>query len=195
MKFLDRIRKEKSCNDELNILDIDNNIFFSLDGYISLYVKIIPISFEYLSINEKERIIKRLTNELSGEREIIKIIVMSLPISTAEINDYIDDKRNKTKSAFKRRKLLEQIQEIKNISYNGEMVEKEIVIQLFKKGGVNEVNELYKRGKELLVKLQNAGLSAFILDKRGILQFFNSFLNMRFKNDNFNFIGSDVESE
>ena len=90
MKILDNIlnKKQISCNDELNILDIDDNICYFLDGYKSLYIKVTPIAFEYLSIEEKKRIINKVINELAGESETIKIITMSLPISTKEINDF-----------------------------------------------------------------------------------------------------------
>lgn len=193
MKFLDNILNKRNitCNEELNILDIDNNIFYSLDGYISIYIKVTPIAFEYLSKLEKQRIIKRLVNELAGEKEVIKILVMSLPISTKEINDFLNTKRNHTKNAFKRSKLLEQIEEINRISYKGEMIEKQIIIQLFKKCENNDIEALEKRGKEFVLKLQNAGLSSYILDKHEILQFFNSFLNMKFKDEKFNNVWSD----
>lgn len=193
MKFLDNIlnKNQISCNDELNILDIDNNIFYSIDGYISIYIKVTPIAFEYLSNLEKQRIIKRLVNELAGEKEVIKILVMSLPISTKEISDFLNTKRNQTKNAFKRNKLLEQVEEINRISYKGEMIEKQIIIQLFQKCENNEIEALEKRGKEFVLKLQNAGLSSYILDKHEILQFFNSFLNMKFKNEKFNNVWSD----
>lgn len=193
MKFLDNILNKRNitCNEELNILDIDNNIFYSLDGYISIYIKVTPIAFEYLSNLEKQRIIKRLVNELAGEKEVIKILVMSLPISTKEISDFLNTKRNQTKNAFKRNKLLEQVEEINRISYKGEMIEKQIIIQLFQKCENNEIEALEKRGKEFVLKLQNAGLSSYILDKHEILQFFNSFLNMQFKNERFNNVWSD----
>lgn len=193
MKFLNnRLNKRNiTCNEELNILDIDNNIFYSLDGYISIYIKVTPIAFEYLSNLEKQRIIKRLVNELAGEKEVIKILVMSLPISTKEISDFLNTKRNQTKNVFKRNKLLEQVEEINRISYKGEMIEKQIIIQLFKKYENNEIEALEKRGKEFVLKLQNTGLSSYILDKHEILQFFNSFLNMQFKNERFNNVWSD----
>ena len=193
MKFLNnRLNKRNiTCNEELNILDIDNNIFYSLDGYISIYIKVTPIAFEYLSNLEKQRIIKRLVNELAGEKEVIKILVMSLPISTKEISDFLNTKRNQTKNVFKRNKLLEQVEEINRISYKGEMIEKQIIIQLFQKCENNEIEALEKRGKEFVSKLQNTGLSSYILDKHEILQFFNSFLNMQFKNERFNNVWSD----
>lgn len=180
-----------TCNEELNILDIDDNIFYSLDGYISLYIKVAPIPFDYLNKGEKKRIIKRLISELSGERDIIKIIVMSLPVSAKEINNFLDSIRNKTNNSFKRRKLLEEIEEIEKISYSGEMLEKQIFIQLFQKQGNNGREVLQKRGKEFVLKLQNSGLSSYILDKHEILQFFNSFLNMKFRKEQFNNVWSD----
>lgn len=193
MKILDNIlnKKQISCNDELNILDIDDNICYFLDGYISLYIKVTPIAFEYLSMEEKKRIINKVINELAGENETIKIITMSLPISTKEISDFLNDKRNKTRNAFKRSKLLEQIEEINKLSYKGEMIEKQIFIQLYQKDGNNAVQNLKKRGKEFVLKLQNAGMSSHILDKHEILQFFNSFLNMKFKNEEFSNVWSD----
>ena len=104
MKILDKLFKKNNmtCAEELNILDIEDNIFYSLDGYISTYIKIAPIPFEYLNKTEKKRIIDKLNTKLAGEREILKIIVMSLPISTKEINEYLNNKRNNTKNAFKR---------------------------------------------------------------------------------------------
>lgn len=196
MKFLDKIfnKNKLTCNEELNILDIDDNIFYSIDGYISLYIKVNPIPFEYLNQVDKLRIVKKIISELAGEREIIKIIVMSLPISTKEINDFLNVKRNKTKNAFKRRKLLEQIEEINRISYKGEMIEKQVIIQLFQKESKGAIQILEKRGKEFVLKLQNAGLSSYILDKHEILQFFNSFLNMKFRKEKIDNVWS-VENE
>lgn len=193
MKFLDNIfnKSKLTCNEELNILDIDDNIFYSIDGYISLYIKVNPIHFEYLNQVDKSRIVKKIISELAGEREIIKIIVMSLPISTKEINDFLNVKRNKTKNAFKRRKLLEQIEEINRISYKGEMIEKQVIIQLFQKENKGAIQILEKRGKEFVLKLQNAGLSSYILDKHEILQFFNSFLNMKFRKEKLDNVWSD----
>ena len=196
MKILDKIfnKNKLTCNEELNILDIDDNIFYSIDGYISLYIKVNPIPFEYLNQVDKLRIVKKIISELAGEREIIKIIVMSLPISTKEINDFLNVKRNKTKNAFKRRKLLEEIEEINRISYKGEMIEKQVIIQLFQKESKGAIQILEKRGKEFVLKLQNAGLSSYILDKHEILQFFNSFLNMKFRKEKIDNVWS-VENE
>ena len=84
MNILEKIfgNNTLSCDEELNILDIEDDIFYSLDDKASIYIKVEPIPFEYLSSNEKSIVVKRLTRELAGERDAIKIITMSLPIST-----------------------------------------------------------------------------------------------------------------
>lgn len=180
-----------SCDEELNILDIEDNIFYSLDNKVSIYIKIEPILFEYLSSDEKSIIVKRLTRELAGERDIIKIITMSLPISTVEVDKYLDEKRNSAKNSFKRSMLLKQIDDINKLSYRGEMIEKQVIIQLFQ-SSVDNVNEkLEKRAKEFVIKLQNAGITGHILNKREILQLFNSFLNMKLKEEHINDVWSD----
>lgn len=180
-----------SCDEELNILDIEDNIFYSLDNKVSIYIKIEPIPFEYLSSDEKSIIVKRLTRELAGERDIIKIITMSLPISTVEVDKYLDEKRNSAKNSFKRSMLLKQIDDINKLSYRGEMIEKQVIIQLFQ-SSVDNVNEkLEKRAKEFVIKLQNAGITSHILNKREILQLFNSFLNMKLKEEHINDVWSD----
>lgn len=182
-----------SCDEELNILDIEDNIFYSLDNKVSIYIKIEPIPFEYLSSDEKSIIVKRLTRELAGERDIIKIITMSLPISTVEVDKYLDEKRNSAKNSFKRSMLLKQIDDINKLSYRGEMIEKQVIIQLFQ-SSVDNVNEkLEKRAKEFVIKLQNAGITSHILNKREILQLFNSFLNMKLKEEHINDIWSDED--
>ena len=194
-KLTDFFNKRKiTCEEELNILDIEDNIFFSLDNTISIYLKVEAIPFEYLDIKQKQEIIKRFIMELAGEKEIIKIIVMSLPVSL-EVNKYLNDKRHLTKNSFKRNMISKQIEEIKELRDKGEMLEKKIFIQIFKNNNDNyAIEELNKRANELSLKLKNVGFNNTIMNRYEILQFFNSFLNLRFKNENINNIWSD-ESE
>lgn len=195
MNILEKIfgNNTLSCDEELNILDIEDDIFYSLDNKASIYIKVEPIPFEYLSSNEKSIVVKRLTRELAGERDAIKIITMSLPISTVEVDKYLDEKRNSAKNSFKRSMLLKQIDDINKLSYRGEMIEKQVIIQLFQ-NSVDNVNEkLEKRAKEFVIKLQNAGITSHILNKREILQLFNSFLNMKLKEESINDVWSDAD--
>lgn len=195
MNILEKIfgNNTLSCDEELNILDIEDDIFYSLDNKASIYIKVEPIPFEYLSSNEKSILVKRLTRELAGERNVIKILTMSLPISTVEVDKYLDEKRNNAKNSFKRSMLLKQINDINKLSYRGEMIEKQVIIQLFQ-NSVDNVNEkLEKRAKEFVIKLQNAGITSHILNKREILQLFNSFLNMKLKEEHINDIWSDED--
>ncbi len=180
MNILEKIFKNNilSCDEELNILDIDDDIFYSLDNKASIYIKIEPISFEYLSNSEKSVVVKRLSKELAGERDIIKIITMSLPISTLEVDRYLEQKRKENNNSFKRSMLLKQINDINKLSYKGEMIEKQVVIQLFQ-NDTDNISKLKDRAKEFVIKLQNAGISSYILNKREIIQLFNSFLNMK----------------
>ena len=193
MNILEKIfgNNTLSCDEELNILDIEDDIFYSLDNKASIYIKVEPISFEYLSSNEKSIVVKRLTGELAGERDAIKIITMSLPISTVEVDKYLDEKRNSAKNSFKRSMLLKQIDDINKLSYRGEMIEKQVITQLFQNSVYNVNEKLEKRAKEFVIKLQNAGINCHILNKREILQLFNSFLNMKIKEESINNVWSD----
>lgn len=193
MNILEKIfgNNTLSCDEELNILDIEDDIFYSLDNKASIYIKVEPIPFEYLSSNEKSIVVKRLTRELAGERDAIKIITMSLPISTVEVDKYLDEKRNSAKNSFKRSMLLKQIDDINKLSYRGEMIEKQVIIQLFQNSVDNMDEKLKKRAKEFVIKLQNAGITSHILNKREILQLFNSFLNMKLKEESINDVWSD----
>ncbi len=182
-----------SCADELNILDIENDIFYSLDNKASIYIKVEPIPFEYLSNSEKSIVVKRLTRELAGEREPIKIITMSLPISTLEVDKYLENKRNSAKNSFKRSLLLKQIEDINRLSYKGEMIEKQIIVQLFQNNVDNVEEKLEKRAKEFVIKLQNAGITSHILNRKEILQLFNSFINMKLKEEHIDNVWSDED--
>jgi len=173
-----------SCEEELNILDIEDDIFYSIDNKASIYIKIDPIPFEYLSSNEKNIIVKRLTSELAGQRDIIKIITMSLPVLISEISKYLLEKRRETKNAFKRKKLLEQVNDIEELINKEKIVEKRVIVQLFNKIENDVYEKLGKRAKEFVIKLQNAGIKSHILQNKQILQLFNSFLNMKFEKEN-----------
>lgn len=193
MNIIQKIFENKnlSCDEELNILDIEDDIFYSLDNKISMYIRVEPIPFEYLSSNEKSIVVKRLTREIAGERDAIKIITMSLPISTTEVDKYLDEKRNNAKNSFKRSMLLKQIDDINKLSYRGEMIEKQVIVQLFYNNEYDAQEKLKKRAKEFVVKLQNAGITSHILNKREILQLFNSFINMKLKEEYINNVWSD----
>jgi len=182
MNIIEKILKNKnlSCNEELNILDIEDDIFYSLDNKISMYIKVEPIHFEYLNSNEKRIGGKRVNRGLAGGREGKKIIIMSLPISTLEVDRYLEEKRKNAKNSFRRSMLLKQIDDINKLSYRGEMIEKQIIIQLFYNNEDNSQEKLKKRAKEFVIKLHNAGINSHILNKIEILQLFNSFLNMKF---------------
>ena len=87
-------------------------------------------------------------------------------------------KKIKTNNSFKRICLLKQIEDINNLSMSGEMIEKQVFIQLFQKYEYDVEKSLINKANELVLKLQNAGLTSHILNKKEIIQLFNSFLQM-----------------
>ncbi len=185
MNILEKIFKNKtlSCEEELNILDIEDDIFYSIDNNSSIYIRVEPVPFEYLSSKEKSIIIKRLTRELAGQRDIMKIIIMSLPVLITEISKYLLEKRKSTQNAFKRNKLNEQIEDVGELINKEKIVEKRIIVQLFNKSENDVCEKLRKNAKEFINKLQNAGIKSYVLENKQILQLFNSFINMKFEKE------------
>ena len=73
------------------------------------------------------------------------------------------------------------------------MIEKQIIVQLFQNNVDNVEEKLEKRAKEFVIKLQNAGITSHILNRKEILQLFNSFLNMKLKEEHINNVWSDED--
>ena len=64
--FKKKKQKQKSCNEEINILDIRNNTIYTRDDYIIMALKIHSINMQLFSKRELNQKVKEITTELAN---------------------------------------------------------------------------------------------------------------------------------
>lgn len=172
--------KEKTCNEEVGILDIRNNYIYTRDGNVIAGIKIYSINTQLLTDREKENLINDLSAELSSEQEDIKYFNIARAVDISPLQEYLTEIINTTDNAIQKRLLKTHLQEVQRLSLNGEIVERQSFFMINAKYDDNSEKDLLKRCLDLSNKFERCGIKAEILDEPSLIQLCNSFLNMNY---------------
>ena len=77
--------KTKSCNEEINILDIKNNAIYTRDGYVIMALKLNSINIQLFSKRELNQKVKEITNELATDLKELKFLSISRPVDVTDL--------------------------------------------------------------------------------------------------------------
>ena len=61
--FAKKEEKQRSCNDEINILDIKNNAIYTRDNYVIMALKLNSINIQLFSKRELTQKVKEITSD------------------------------------------------------------------------------------------------------------------------------------
>ncbi len=173
-------RKNISCNDEINILDIKNNIIYTKDENVIIGIKIHSINIQLYSKRELNQKIKEITNELRTDLRELKFLSISRPVDISELIDKLREKLN-TVDDIKQKNLLKQnIKETIRLTVSGDAVERQNFVTIFEKRTDIAEKELLKNAMNLVNKFSNCGIKAEILSEQELIQLCNSVLNINF---------------
>jgi hypothetical protein len=172
--------KEKTCNEEVGILDIRNNYIYTRDGNVITGIKIYSINTQLLTDKEKENLINDLSAELSSEQEDIKYFNIARAVDISPLQEYLSEIIGTTDNAIQKRLLKTHLKEVQRMSLNGEIVERQSFIMINSKRTDNCEKDLLKRCMELSNKFERCDIKTEILDEASLIQLCNSFLNMNY---------------
>ena len=175
IKLFQKNKKIQSLNEFLNIKDIKNNYFYTLDNQVIVFIKVNPINIELLSDTELERKMDSETIEFSSEQYPYKIIVIPRAVDISEhIREQEELKKNLDNDVC--------IEIINNriiatteIVENKNIVENEFYIMLFDNVKDNIEHELNKRANSWINRLNNCELKSEVLEERDIILLIKSF--------------------
>ena len=170
--------KEKTCNEEVGILDIRNNYIYTRDGNVIAGIKIYSINTQLLTDREKENLINDLSAELSSEQDDIKYFNIARAVDISPLQEYLSELIGTTDNAIQKRLLKTHLKEVQRMSLNGEIVERQSFIMINSKRTDNCEKDLLKRCMELSNKFERCDIKTEILDEASLIQLCNSFLNM-----------------
>lgn len=178
-KFLKK-EKKKSCNDEINILDIKNNFIYTKDNYIIMALKIYAINMQLFSRRELNLKVKEVTNELANDLKELKFITVSRPVDVAGLVENLRVLSSETETQKQKNLLKQNIKETVRLTVTGDIVERQNFITIFEKNSDVAEKELQKRAMDLVNKFNNCGIRVEILGEQELIQLCNSTLNINF---------------
>lgn len=172
--------KIKTCNEEINILDIRNNAIYTRDDYIIMALKINSINIQLYSKRELNQKIKEITTELTNDLKELKFLSISRPVDVTGLIDKLREILSDAETQKRKNLLKQNIRETIRLTITGDVVERQNFITIFEKNTDIAEKELLKRAMDLVNKFANCGIKAEILNEQELIQLCNSTLNINF---------------
>lgn len=178
--FAKKEEKQRSCNDEINILDIKNNAIYTRDNYVIMALKLNSINIQLFSKRELTQKVKEITSELSSDLRELKFLSISRPVDVTELVEKLREILSKSDIQKQKNLLKQNIKETIRLTITGEVVERQNFITIFEKNSDTAEKELLKRAMDLVNKFGNCGIKVDILNEQELIQLCNSTLNINF---------------
>lgn len=172
--------KEKTANDLVNVVDIDNDLLYTKDGYMMGYLRIGNINVELLSVDELHTMTQRLAMSFEGDRGNFDYFTLPSQVNLDLNKDYLKEKHLETDNLGKRKGINLMLQEMTRLSTSGENFEHQHYIQIWRKIGKNvkdTQNELQVRLREFRDRYVQVGIPCEILRDKDIIKMCNLFGN------------------
>ena len=173
-------QKVKTCNEEINILDIRNNAIYTRDDYLIMALKIYSINMQLFSKRELNQKVKEITTELAGDLKEIKFFSLSRPTDISKLIDNLREQLSDTEIQKQKTLLKQNIRETIRLTVTGDVVERQNFVTIFSKNSDSAEKELQKQAMDLVNKFNNCGIKAEILNEQELIQLCNSALNINF---------------
>lgn len=173
-----KLEKKLTANEFMNILDIQNDILYSEDNKLFIYLKIQPISLELLSPRERKAKGKDFSSEFSSIKRPYKFFSTSRPVDVSFMIDNFNRRRSETDNIKMREVLSQKINEVNQFALSGEILEHQFFMIIWEdfKNAESE-REILKAANEIAAKFKTCKVDVSICKKGEIVKLINLFAN------------------
>jgi len=184
-KWFKSNKKEKTCNEEINIKDIRNNFLYTNDNKIICYIKIHPLNLFLISNKEKNSIKNQLSAEFSSEVKPMKFFSIARPVEVSSVLDDLRKLQTETLNQIQKMLLRAHIGEITRLTLSGDRVERQIYLMIWQELNDYAEKDILKRAMDLSNKFAVSNIKTEILNEQEIIQLCSNFINISdtFKED------------
>lgn len=163
---------QKSAQEFVNAKDLGNNCLYTLDGMIFAYIKLEGLCLELYSKQEQKLICKNLSSALSQVRRPYKYIAVSRPVDISKsLQEY--EELYGTAEGGRKKLLKNEMRELADMVMSGETLERQHYIVIWDSIQRTDEHSIVIAANELLKKFAENGVSAELLDKKGIVRLCN----------------------
>ena len=165
----------------INVMDIQDQFLYTLDGYVMTYISITPISIEMLSEKEKEHLEISITAEFRNLNKPFKFIAVSRPI---DISGLLEDYKkiiSKLDDQVQKVLLRKEIYVMSDYALSGEVLQRKFYIMLWEKYKEGIEEEFLKRTKDFVKRFEMNNIKCSILEKSEIITVLNLINNPHYE--------------
>ncbi|SHN87901.1 hypothetical protein [Desulfitobacterium chlororespirans] len=156
-----------------NVKDVRDKYLYTRDHFIFQYLKIDPVSIDLLSQREKESLTRRLTAELSGDQETIKLIAVSRPVDISPLINEYTDLLGSTTNQKQKELLRKEISSLSNYALSGEVIERQFYLPIWQKYEPDCEQDISRRVNSLKTAFETCKVPCSILREKDIVRLCN----------------------
>lgn len=163
----------RSANEFVNVKDIRGKFLYTRDGLALAYLKILPISIDLFSKNEKKQIIRQLTANMSSVQYPFQLLAVSRPVDISPILSELSDTLTGTADMKQKELLKQEIVEMSGFALSGEVVERQFFIKIWDKAHDGVERDLLQKLKYLEGYFSDVNIRTEILEQQDIVRLCN----------------------
>ncbi len=167
----------QSAQDFLNILDIKNDVLYTVDGYMFAYITIQPFNKNLLSERELIEKTKILTGEMSQEKKPWKFLALSKPVDVAPILSENMDLLASSNDEVQKSLLRKENAFMTELATSEDISERQFFLMGWEKQGEAEAIDIRKRMQDMINHFASIGVQASMLNRVDIIKLHNLIYN------------------
>jgi hypothetical protein len=165
----------------INVMDIQDQFLYTLDGYVMTYISITPISIELLSEKEKEHLELSITAEFRNLNKPFKFIAVSRPIDISALLEEYKMIISKSDDQVQKVLLRKEIYVMSDYALSGEVLQRKFYIMLWEKYKEGIEEEILKGTKDFVKRFEMNNIKCSILEKAEIITVLNLINNPHYE--------------
>ena len=173
----ERLKKQQTANEFVNVKDIRGSVLYSRDGLLFAFLRIQPISLDLLSPREKEKKIRSFAAEFSAEKKRFKFFSISRPVDISGLSANLTRQLAEATDSAQKDLLNNEIREVSAFAMTGEVTERQFYFVLWESAASDGEKELLRRARELENRFSGCEIVAELCGQGPIIRLLNLFAN------------------
>jgi hypothetical protein len=162
-----------TANEFINVKDINGKFLYTRDNLVLCYLKILPISIDLFSKNEKKQMIRQLTAAMSSIQYPFQLIAVSRPVDISPLLSDLSATLTASSDMKQKELLRQEILEMSTFALSGEIIERKFYILIWDKALDGVERDLLQKAKYLSGYFNESGTLTEILEQQEIVQLCN----------------------
>lgn len=172
-----KLSRTVTANEFVNIKDIKNDIVYTKDNRLFVYLKIQPISLELLSRKEQKARGKQFSSEFSAIKRKYRLFSISRPVDVSFMLDNLKRLQNETTNRKRKEVIKNKIMEVNKFALSGEILEHQFFMILWLDYKKDAERELLKQSNEIMARFKACEMEVSLCKKGEIIKLLNLFAN------------------